>query len=85
MNVDVLIEVTGIGNFSGHGNQMRQRIGYGFCGVVSDQQSQQHREKGTAYGRCGTRVAGRVSGLGGLIERFADVVIGTVQDHRRFG
>ena len=45
VNVDVLIEVAGVGDFSGDGNQMRQRIGNGFRGVVSDQQTQQQAQR----------------------------------------
>ena len=45
VNVDVLIEIAGIANFAGDGNEVSERLGDRFCGVVGDADADQQSEE----------------------------------------
>ena len=80
MDVDVLIEITGVADFAGDGDQVRQRLGNGFRGVEGDEQTCENRGQRPQRGQAGSKLARRCSRFRGVIEGLCDIDIRLIEN-----
>ena len=84
MDVDILIEVTGVADFASHGDEVLQGFGDGVYGVKGKDEAKNQSDKGTNSGDEKADVIGLVGGVGRFLGRLADLLGGLIENDGGF-
>ena len=84
MNVDVLIQVTGIANFARDGDEVSERLADGLGGLHSRENADNAGDERAQGGKTKADVAGTFSRLRGFVRGLSDVRVCLIEDSRGF-
>src|SRR5580658_7494880 len=84
VNVDVLVEISGIANFARYSDEVSERLADGLRSLDSREDPDDAGQERAQCGKAKANITGTFSRFGGFVRRLSDVRVNLIEDSRGF-
>src|SRR6266700_4611434 len=84
VNIDVLVEVAGVADFTGDGNEVSQGFGDGLGGIKSDDCPKRKGDQCSQDRGNSAKGSRTICRVGGILQELGDIRVALIENHRGF-